>query len=365
MDLGIIGLPRAGKTTIFNALTGGHAQTGTYGTALTPNIGTAKVPDERLDKLVPLFRPKKVTYAEVRYVDFPATAVSGFGREGPSGQFIAALSQMDAFLHVIRAFRNEAVPHPEGSIDPDRDLAVLDLELVFADLAFFERQIERMDTVVRSARAGEREALQRQRDLYKRLRDGLEREQPLRAQEISEDERKLLAGFPLLTIKPMLIVLNIDEADLGRAAVIEADSRARHSAPQVDVVALAGKLEEELAQMPPDEAAEFRKDLGIAEPGLDRVIRRSYRLLGVISFFTGGPEECRAWTVRQGTTAPEAAGEIHSDMQRGFIRAEVINWADLVACGSYAEARRRGLLRVEGKNYVVQDGDVLHILFNV
>ena len=365
MELGIIGLPRAGKTTVFNALTRGHAETGTYGASLEPNVGTVKVPDPRLDQLVPLFNPKKVTHADVRYVDFPATATAGFGKEGPSGQFVAALSHMDAFIHVVRAFRAETVPHPDGSIDPGRDLDALNLELTFADLAFFERQIERMDTVVRSARAGEREGLQRQLDLYRRLRASLEREEPLRAQEISDDERKLLSGFPLLTSKPVLILLNIDEADIGQAEAIEAEYRARYGGPDVDVLALAGRLEEELAQMSPEDAAEFRQDLGVEESGLDRVIRRSYSLLGLISFFTVGPDECRAWTIAGGETAPEAAGVIHSDLQRGFIRAEVVRWEELLVCGSLAEARRRGLLRVEGKNYAVQDGDVLHVLFNV
>lgn len=362
MELGIIGLLRSGKTTVFNALTHGQAATGTYGSA-TPNIATVKVPDERLDKLAPLFRPKKITHADVTYYDFPG-AIAGLGKESLSGQTIAALSQRDAFLHVVRAFRNETVPHPEGSIDPARDIEALKLELAFADLAFFERQLSRMDTAVRSARAGEREALQRQLDLYKRLKAGLEQEQPLRAQEITADERRLLTGFPLLTLKPILLILNVDEADIGQTATLEEQYR-RYTGPKLDLIAICGKLEEELAQMSAEEAAEFRRDWGLDEPATNRVLRHCYRLLGLITFFTGNSEECRAWTIAQGQTAVEAAGVIHSDMQRGFIRAEVINWADLLTCGSFPEARKRGLLRVEGKNYVVQDGEVLHILFNV
>jgi GTP-binding protein YchF len=365
MELGIIGLPQSGKTTLFNALTRGHAETGTYGASIEPNIGVVKVPDPRLDALVPLFNPKKTTYADVRYVDFPATAMAGFGREGPSGQFIAALARTDAFIQVVRAFHNEAVPHPEGSVDPARDIAALHLELIFADLAFLERQLERMDTAFRSARAGEREGLQRQVDLYTRLKAALEREEPLRDQAISDDERKMLSGFPLLTLKPVLVLLNVDEGDAGRTEELAEAVRATQGGEHVAVLAIAGKLEEDLAQMSPEEGEEFRRELGLQASGLDAVVRQSYALLGLISFLTVGPDECRAWTLRRGATAPEAAGTIHSDLQRGFIRAEVIQWSDLLECGTYAEARKRGLLRSEGKGYVVQDGDVLNILFNV
>lgn len=364
MELAVIGVGLAGKTTVFNALTGGHAATGTFA-ATSPNIGVVRVPDPRVDRLAHFFHPKRNVYAEITYLDFPGSGAS-FGRgEGPGGAYLAALGQADALVHVVRLFADPAVPHPEGSLDPARDISTMDLELAFADLAVIERRLQRLDTQVRSAKAGEREAGQRELALLQRIKAALEAERPLRDQGLGPDEAKLIQGFGLLTARPVLLVLNVGEEDLSRVVDLEAEFQQRYGSPTRDVVSVCGKLEQDLAQMTEQEAEELRSGLGLQEAGSHRVIRLSYSLLGLISFLTVGPDECRAWTIREGATAQEAAAAIHSDLARGFIRAEVINWEDLVACGSYAEARRRGLLRSEGKGYVVRDGDVLHILFNV
>jgi GTP-binding protein YchF len=362
MDLGIIGFQRSGKTTIFNAVTKGHAQTGAYGAGVQPNIGVVKVPDDRLERLAKIFNPKKFTLADIRYIDFPGEAFSS--GQGPSPQFLAQLARCDALIHVVRAFHDETVPHPQVTIDPARDASAMDLELAFADAAFIEKRLERIEAEMRSVKAGERDAAERQVALLTRLKSGLESDAPLRAQTLDDEEARSLVNYQFLTDKPLLVVLNIDEGDAARARGIETEFAARTGA-QTAVAAISGKIESELAQMSDDESVEFRNDLGITEPGLDRMIRMSYELTGLISFFTVGPDECRAWNVKAGATAPVAAGKIHTDLERGFIRAEVVRWDELLAGGSMAEARKHGHLRQEGKTYVVQDGDCLNILFNV
>ncbi len=365
MDVGIIGLARAGKTTVFNAVTRGKAQTG-FGGGQEPNIGVVKVPDRRLDALGEMYRPKKFTPAEIRYVDFPA-AGANFGKgEGPGGQFLNEVRRADALIHVVRAFTDPAVPHDEGSIGPARDVATMDLELAFADLALIERRLDRIESELRSTRASERGAGERERALLTRLKTALESEQPLRALDLSEEEERLISGFRFFTLKPLLVLLNLDEGEVSRRAEIEQGFRGGYAQPHTEVAALCGKLEMELLDLSSEEAAEYRQELGLGdETGLDRAIRISYSLLGLISYFTSGADECRAWPIAAGATAPQAAGKIHSDLERGFIRAEVVRFDDLAAAGSEAEAKRRGLMRTEGKTYVVQDGDVLHILFNV
>ncbi len=362
MDLGIVGLEQSGKTTLFNALTRGHAHKGAVA-AHEPSVGVVKIPDERLDRLCAVLRPRKVTHAEVRYLDFPGgLSVRG---EGPAGAYLAALSQCDALIHVVRAHRDQSVPHPEGSVDPQRDIASVNLELAFADIGVLQRRYEKLEIAVRSARPGEREAGERELALVQRLRDALERDEPLRAQELSADDRRLISGYQLLTDKPLLIVANIDEADAGRAEQIEADFASRSMGPRVAVAALCAKIERELAELPDDEAAEFRRELGLAEGAVERLPRLSQEVLGLITFFTVNEAEGRAWPLPAGSTALEAAGRVHTDMAKGFIRTEAIGWQELAQCGSLAEARKRGLLRTEGKQYVVHDGELLHILFNV
>jgi ribosome-binding ATPase len=363
VDLGIIGYQRSGKTTIFNAVTRGHAQTGAYGAGVQPNIGVVKVPDQRLEDLSKLFNPKKFTLADIRYIDFPGEAFSE--GHGPPPQFLAQLARCDALIHVVRAFADETVPHPQGSVDPARDAAAMELELAFADAGFIEKRLERIEASMRAVKAGERDAAERETALLVRLKQGLEAETPLREQPMSAEEERLLVNYQFLSDKPLLFVLNVDEGDAARAGEIEAAFAAKARGARLAVAAISGKIEQELAQMSDEDAAEFRKDLGITEPGLDRMIRMSYELTGLISFFTVGPDECRAWNVRRGATAPTAAGKIHTDLERGFIRAEVVRWDELLAAGSMSEARKHGHLRQEGKTYVVQDGDCLNILFNV
>jgi GTP-binding protein YchF len=275
------------------------------------------------------------------------------------------LAQCDALVHVVRAFENDSVPHPEGGIDPERDISTVNLELAFADLQTLQNRAERLDIQVRSARPGEREQGERELALVRRLREALEHEQPLRAAEMSAEERKTISGYQLLTRKPLLLVINVGESEAARTADIAAEFGDRWRALGVDATALCAALELELSELSADEAAEFRADMGLEEGALDRLLRLSQQVLGIISVLTVGEPEGRAWAVTAGSTAQETAGKIHSDMQRGFIRAEVIRWDELLECGSYAEARRRGLLRTEGKTYIPQDGDVMHVLFNV
>jgi GTP-binding protein YchF len=363
MDIGIIGFQRSGKTTIFNAVTRGNAQTGAYGAGVQPNIGVVKVPDDRLDRLAKLFDPKKFTLADIRYIDFPGEAFSG--GQGPSPQFLAQLARCDALIHVVRAFEDETVPHPRSSIDAMRDAAAMDLELAFADAAFIEKRLERIEASMRSVKVSERDAAEREVTLLTRMKEGLEADAPLREQQLDAEEERMLVNYQFLTDKPLLVVVNIGESEVARAADVESAFAARFSGARRAVAAISGKIEQELAQMTDSDAAEFRADLGITEPGLDRMIRMSYALTGLISFFTVGPDECRAWNVGTGALAPTAAGKIHTDLERGFIRAEVVRWDELLDAGSIAEARKRGQLRQEGKTYVVQDGDCLNILFNV
>ncbi|MEX2225139.1 MAG: redox-regulated ATPase YchF [Dehalococcoidia bacterium] len=362
MDLGIIGFQRSGKTTVFNAVTKGHAETGSYGAGVQPNIGVVKVPDDRLDRLAKLFDPKKFTLADIRYIDFPGEAFSS--GEGPSAQFVAQLGRCDALIHVVRAFEDETVPHPQVSVDAMRDAQAMELELAFADAAFIEKRLERIEIATRSMKAGERDQAEREVALLKRLQAALEAETPLRAQRIDAEDAKLLVNYQFLSDKPLLLVVNIGEGDVARSSDVEGEF-AQFAGEHRAVAAISGKIEQELAQMSDDDAAEFRGDLGIKEAGLDRMIRMSYELTGLIPFFTVGPDECRAWNVQRGATAPQAAGKIHTDLERGFIRAEVVQWGDLLDAGSMAEAKKRGVVRQEGKTYVVQDGDVLNILFNV
>jgi hypothetical protein len=356
----IVGLPGSGKTTVFNALTGAHADTGGFsGGRAAPNMGVVKVPDERLDRLSELFHPRKTIPADVTYVDVAIPA--GATREGTINPDVLALVRnADALLHVARAFDGS-----EGQPDPWRDVEALDLEFAIADLMVIEKRLEKLRTSGRHGSPAEREANAQEEELLARLEPELSAGHPLRAVSLSSDDELRLRGYRFLTQKPVLVVLNIDEGQLGAAAELEASGRVRYGQQQADVAALGGKIEAELAQLSEADAALFMEDLGIAEPSRGRVIHLTYALLGLFSFFTAGEDECRAWTLRHGANAVDAAAAIHSDLARGFIRAEVVTYDDLMACGSMAEARKRGLLRSEGKTYAVRDGDVIEVLFNV
>jgi ribosome-binding ATPase len=366
VQIAIVGLARSGKTTVFNTLTGGAAETGGFG-GTTVNVGVVKVPDERLTRLTELFKPKKEIPADVTYVDLPAPPLSPDGREPaeiPADQ-LARLRTADELLHVVRAFDDPSVAHPLGGVDPWRDVEQLDLEFVLADLAVVERRIEKLQSGGRHGTPAEREANEKELEALERIVPALREGIPLRDVTLSDDEQKRLRGYRFLTEKPVLLLLNIGESDVARAGAIVAEFAARYQHQHTQVEALSARIEMEIGQLEPDEAAVFRADLGLTESSLERVIQLSYRLLGLISFFTVGPDETRAWTIPDGSTAVDAAGAIHSDLARGFIRAEIVSYEDLIELGSMAEARRQGKLRSEGKTHQVVDGEVVEVLFNV
>lgn len=366
VDIGIIGLTGSGRTTIFNALTGREVDTTRYtqdGSA--PNIGITKVPDSRLDVMAEMLQPKKVVPTSITYVDIGAS-VKGLVKDTTiGGELLNKLSTADALIIVVRAFRDESVPHIEGSIDIDRDITNMNLELILSDLALLERRLDRITTSLKGAKAPERQILLHEQELLVKLKADLEKDIPIREIILTPEESRIVSNFQLLTAKPLLIIVNIGEDQLPQASSIEIDLNNRYSGSNCSVNTICGKLEMELAQLDENAAEALRSDFGIAEPGADRIIKQSYKLLGLVSFFTTASEEVKAWTIQQDTGALKAAGKIHSDMERGFIRAEVIGYDHLVKVGNMAEARKKGLLRLEGKNYKVQDGDVITFLFNV
>jgi GTP-binding protein YchF len=366
MQIAIVGLAGCGKTTVFNTLTRGHADTGGYG-GLQLNVGVVKVPDARLDRLAELFRPKKIVHADVTYVDLPAPPASSEGRIGTEelpAEHLARLREADALIHVVRAWDDPAHPHPSGSVDPARDLEQLDLEFALADLAMIDRRLERLRGSGRHGTPAEREANEREEAILARLKAVVEAGRPIRDEPLDPDEEKAIRGFRFLTQKPVLVLLNVGEGDLPRAPALVADIAAGYDHRHALVDALSAKIEMELGELDPDEAAVFMEELGLAESSLDRVIALSYRLVGLISFLTAGPDEVRAWPIPDGSSAVDAAGAIHTDLARGFIRAETIAYEDLVALGSLAEAKRHGKVRSEGRTYRVRDGDVIEILFS-
>ena len=366
MQIAIVGLAASGKTTVFNTLTRGHAQTGGFG-GLTLNVGVVKVPDQRLDRLAEIFKPKKVVQADVTYVDLPAPPASSEGHVGTEdlpAEHLARLRDSDALLHVVRAFDDPANPHPEGSVDPARDLDRLDVEFMLADLALVDRRLERLKQSGRHGTPAEKEANEREEAVIVRLKAGLEAGSPIRDVELDQDEEKAIRGFRFLTQKPVLVLLNVGESDIAGAGERVAALTSGYDHQNALIDALSAKIEMELGELEPDEAVVFMEELGIAESGLDRVIVLSYRLLGLISFLTAGPDEVRAWPIRDGSNAVDAAGAIHSDLAKGFIRAETIGYAELLTLGSMADAKKAGKLRSEGKTYRVRDGDVVEILFS-
>ena len=356
MRLGIIGLPQSGKTTIFNALTRGKLPTVVGGGRLEINTGVVNVPDQRVERLVELFNPEKITHARVVYADITGLE-NGNSKQGLPGALLNQLSQMDALLHVVRCFDDPSVAHSLGSIDPQRDILTLDSELMLNDLLTVTRRIERLQQDLRHNSNGEKARLESELVLFQRLQAGSGKLHSIaRSAVYSSNELKLLSGFGLLSLKPVLLVLNLSEEQ--KQPEIEYDH------PYSQVVALQGKLEMELAQLSAEEVEEFKDAYGITELGLERVIRLSYDLLGYQSFFTVGEDEVRAWNVRRGATALEASGVIHSDLQRGFIRAEVVAHEELLELGGLSQARNHGKLRLEGKDYLLQDGEIMHVRFN-
>jgi GTP-binding protein YchF len=355
MKTGIIGLPQVGKTSLFKILTKAKLEERAH--SRQEHIGVARVPDERLQKLSDLYSPKKTTFASVEFVD-----VAAIGQEAlKETAFLASLRQVDALIHVLRAFEDESIPHV-GPVDPLRDIKNVEFDLMISDLTQVEKRLERLE---KDLKKGRTQDLEREQALLLRSKESLEKEQPLRELEMTNEEKKLIKGFMFLSQKPILYALNIGESTtLGtdlEAAVSRFKLEEVAHRPNAGATAICGKVEAELAEMDDEEAAEFLGSYGLHESGLVRLIRKSYELLGLISFFTAGEDECRAWTIPLGSKAPQGAGAIHSDLEHHFIRAETIRWDALLEAGSEAAARSKGTLRLEGKEYIVQDGDVMHI----
>jgi GTP-binding protein YchF len=352
MKLGIIGLPQSGKTTIFNALTRGDTPTTASAGRIEVHTAVVDVPDPRVEVLSGMFDPRKTVYAKVTYADI-AGLEGGAAKSGISGQLLNQLAQMDGFLHVVRCFESELVPHPAGSVGPARDVDAMLSELLLNDLIAVERKLERLADERRKG-GSDKTMVERQIALFGRLQAALSENEPLRKMQFTSDEEKELSSYGLLTRKPILTVFNLGEGQAAPSIVLDHNS-----------VALQGKLEMEIAQLPAEDAAIFMEEYGIEELSLRAMIRHSYDLLKLQSFFTVGEDEVRAWTTRRGASAWEAAGEIHTDLQKGFIRAEVVTYDDLVETGGMNEAKAKGKLRLEGKEYPVKDGDIVHIRFNV
>ena len=355
MDLLIIGSAQSGKTSLFNALT--HRQAVPGGRS-GGSIGVAKVPDARLGPLAEMFNPQRVVLAEIQYFDTPAMGGGRSRGGGVSGELLNLMQRADAFVHVVRAF-------DDGGESPENAVVSMDLELAMVDLGILERRLERLNASLKGARAADRGAIEHEAAMVERVKSALEQEIPVYRQDIELEDRATLANFNLTTAKPMMVVLNIAEEDVVDVSALEAEWRARLSQGSREVVALCASLEEELAQLPEDDEAEFRASLGAGLPGRDRVAEASYALLGLVSFLTVGPDEVRAWTIERETPAQRAAGKVHSDIERGFIRAEVVTYEDLITAGGLTAARKAGHLRSEGKTYPVQDGDVVNFLFSV
>jgi hypothetical protein len=356
----LIGFPSTGKTTLFQLMTAAREAARSHGRG-EATIGISRVPDERLDRLTAMYNPRKRVPATIEFADIAGAATGG----AQALLDVAAYRNADALVHVVRAFRDQAVPHAAGSVDPARDVQAMEDELILADLGIAERRLERLEKDLKKARSAE---LEKERDLMVRCRVALEDGTPLRALGLAGEDLKRLRGFQMLSAKPLLIVINLDEADASVAsdtakAAAGAGLTGRLSRAAVGAVPLCAKIELEIAELEPADAAAFLADLGLTESGLARVIRASYDLLGYMSFFTVGEDECRAWSIPRGTVAQEAAGEIHSDIARGFIRAEVVAYDALVTRGTMAACREHGEVRLEGKEYVVADGDVINFRF--